>query len=165
MIKRVPFTLREACIRVGSNMFNAHKIDTTRLTSFILCRPPPRTHHALFIRSNRYTSHFTMSDKELETKKLICELCRQFFEAGWVTGTGGSISIRNDDRIFMTPSGVQKERIQPDEIFTVNIKGEVVDTPAQKLGGRVPKLSDCAPLFLHAYQQRNAGDSLNFVWS
>lgn len=98
-----------------------------------------------------------MSDKDLETKKLICELCRQFFEAGWVTGTGGSISIRNDDRIFMTPSGVQKERIQPDEVFTVNIKGEVVDTPAQKLGGRVPKLSDCAPLFLHAYQQRNAG--------
>lgn len=27
-------------------------------------------------------------------RDLVCELCRQFFEAGWVTGTGGSISIR-----------------------------------------------------------------------
>jgi methylthioribulose 1-phosphate dehydratase / enolase-phosphatase E1 len=98
-----------------------------------------------------------MSAKDLEVKSLICELCRQFFNAGWVTGTGGSISIRNEDKIFMTPSGVQKERIQPDELFTVDIQGNVTDTPNQKLGCREPKLSDCAPLFLHAYQQRNAG--------
>ena len=98
-----------------------------------------------------------MSDQELETKKLICELCRQFFEAGWVTGTGGSISIKLGDKIFMTPSGVQKERIQPDEIFTVDISGSITETPTQKVGCRAPKLSDCAPLFLHAYQQRNAG--------
>lgn len=100
-----------------------------------------------------------MSEKDLETKKLICELCRQFFEAGWVTGTGGSISIRNDEKIFMTPSGVQKERIKPDEIFTVDINGDVLNTPEQKPGCRVPKLSDCAPLFLHAYVQRNAGNA------
>jgi methylthioribulose 1-phosphate dehydratase/enolase-phosphatase E1 len=103
----------------------------------------------------------SMTDKDYETKKLICELCRQFFEAGWVTGTGGSISIRDGPKIFMTPSGVQKERIQPDEVFTVDIEGNVVDTPQQKPGCREPKLSDCAPLFLHAYKQRNAGAVLH----
>ena len=98
-----------------------------------------------------------MANKELEVKELVCDLCRQFFNAGWVTGTGGSISIRDDEKIYMTPSGVQKERIKADEIFTVDIQGKIVHTPNQKPGGRFPKLSDCAPLFLHAYQQRNAG--------
>lgn len=98
--------------------------------------------------------------RELEYKSLVCELCRQFFQAGWVTGTGGSISIKDGDKIYMTPSGVQKERIQPDEIFTVDIKGAVTDTPVQKVGCGAPKLSDCAPLFLHAYQQRKAGEYL-----
>jgi methylthioribulose 1-phosphate dehydratase/enolase-phosphatase E1 len=104
-------------------------------------------------------------DRDLETKKLICELCRQFFEQGWVTGTGGSISIRQGEKIFMTPSGVQKERIQPDEIFTVDIDGKITDTPIQKAGCREPKLSDCAPLFLHAYQQRNAGTHARILFS
>ena len=99
-----------------------------------------------------------MSEQELETKKLICELCRQFFDAGWVTGTGGSISIKLGDKIFMTPSGVQKERILPDEIFSVDILGKITEVPVQKVGRGPPKLSDCAPLFLHAYQQRNAGE-------
>ena len=96
-------------------------------------------------------------NKDLEIKSLICELCRQFFQAGWVTGTGGSISIRNGDKIFMTPSGVQKERILPNELFTVDINGKITDCPSVKEGFSNPKLSDCAPLFLHAYQQRDAG--------
>lgn len=93
----------------------------------------------------------------VDFKELVCELCRQFFNAGWVTGTGGSISIRDNDQIYMTPSGVQKERIKADEIFTVDINGNILHHPDQKAGGRIPKLSDCSPLFLHAYQQRNAG--------
>lgn len=27
---------------------------------------------------------------------LICELCRNFYSLGWVTGTGGGISIRRE---------------------------------------------------------------------
>jgi ribulose-5-phosphate 4-epimerase/fuculose-1-phosphate aldolase len=92
-------------------------------------------------------------------RELVCELCRQFFTAGWVTGTGGSISIRHGNRIYMTPSGVQKERILPDELFVLDLEGEVLAVPEQKPGSRPPKLSDCAPLFLHAFKQRNAGKS------
>ncbi|XP_028059074.1 probable bifunctional methylthioribulose-1-phosphate dehydratase/enolase-phosphatase E1 isoform X2 [Camellia sinensis] len=54
-----------------------------------------------------------------ETKALISELCRQFYNLGWVSGTGGSITIKvHDDSIpkphqliVMSPSGVQKERM------------------------------------------------------
>jgi ribulose-5-phosphate 4-epimerase/fuculose-1-phosphate aldolase len=94
---------------------------------------------------------------EQEIRSLVCELCRQFYGLGWVTGTGGSISIRQGERIYMTPSGVQKERIKPEEIFVVNKAGEVVEQPVAKPGCLTPKLSDCAPLFLHAYNQRDAG--------
>ena len=61
-----------------------------------------------------------------KTRELVCDLCQQFFQAGWVTGTGGSISIRHGNRIYMTPSGVQKERISPDELFVLDINGEVI---------------------------------------
>jgi ribulose-5-phosphate 4-epimerase/fuculose-1-phosphate aldolase len=39
------------------------------------------------------------------------------YNLGWVTGTGGGISIKLDDEIYIAPSGVQKERIQIDDIF------------------------------------------------
>lgn len=90
-------------------------------------------------------------------RELTCELCRQFYECGWVTGTGGSISIRYGNRIYMTPSGVQKERIQPDEVFLMDISGKVLSFPPQKVANKVPKLTDCSPLFFHAYRLRNAG--------
>ena len=91
-------------------------------------------------------------------KELVCQLCYQFFEAGWVTGTGGSISIRYGNRIYMTPSGVQKERIKPDDLYVLDTEGNILATPEQKPGCRLPKLSDCSPLFLHAFKQRNAGE-------
>ena len=36
---------------------------------------------------------------------LIAELCRHFYNLGWATGTGGGISIRDDDDIYIAPSG------------------------------------------------------------
>lgn len=44
---------------------------------------------------------------------LIPQLCSQFYTLGWVTGTGGGITIRTTDRIYIAPSGVQKERMKP----------------------------------------------------
>ena len=65
-------------------------------------------------------------------RELICELCKQFFDSGWVTGTGGSISIRYGNRIYMTPSGVQKERLGPEDIFTLDYVGNILFFPRQK---------------------------------
>lgn len=73
---------------------------------------------------------------------------------GWVTGTGGGISIKLDDEIYIAPSGVQKERIQIDDLFIQNLEGEdlVVPPEYKKL-----KKSQCTPLFMVAYRERNAG--------
>jgi methylthioribulose-1-phosphate dehydratase len=91
-----------------------------------------------------------------EARVLIVELCRQFYDQGWVSGTGGGISIRAENRIVMAPSGVQKERLSPDELFVLDLEGKVIERPPEPF-----KLSACAPLFMHAFHKRNAGAVLH----
>ena len=86
-------------------------------------------------------------------RELIVELCKHFYTLGWCTGTGGGISIREGDKIFMAPSGVQKERILPEDIFVVDLAGNVLEAPANK----ALKLTACSPLFLAAMNHRDAG--------
>lgn len=93
-----------------------------------------------------------------EAKHLICELGALFYRLGWVTGTGGGMSIRHDERIYMAPSGVQKEHITPETVYTLDLDGHVVDGPDESLGLRV---SECRPLFLAAYRLRGAGAVLH----
>ncbi|PIN18343.1 Class II aldolase/adducin N-terminal domain protein [Handroanthus impetiginosus] len=101
-----------------------------------------------------------------ETKALIAELCRQFYHLGWVSGTGGSITIKvHDDSIpkphqliVMSPSGVQKERMMEEDMYVLSPSGSVLFEPlAKPWPHKPPKCSDCAPLFLKAYEMRNAG--------
>lgn len=92
---------------------------------------------------------------------LIPALCRNFYELGWATGTGGGISIKMGDRYFVAPSGVQKERIQPNEIFVLDDQQTVVETPAATTVGKPLKISECTPLFFNAYHLRGAGACLH----
>jgi len=87
-------------------------------------------------------------------RNLIPELCRQFYDLGWVTGTGGGISIKEGDRIFLAPSGVQKERMVGEDLFEVELDGTEVSAPPASKGW---KASQCTPLFFNAYNLRNAG--------
>ncbi|CDO56967.1 hypothetical protein DV495_002722 [Geotrichum candidum] len=83
---------------------------------------------------------------------LICELCKLFYDQNWVTGTGGGMSIREGDNIYLAPSGVQKERMSPENMFVMSLKtGQYIKTPD------IYKPSACTPLFLASYTKRNAG--------
>ncbi|KAG0263863.1 hypothetical protein DFQ27_001584 [Actinomortierella ambigua] len=83
---------------------------------------------------------------------MIPELCRLFYTLGWVTGTGGGISIRKDEHVFIAPSGVQKERIQPKDLFVLEFANmNILRKPL------VYKPSACTPLFYNAYTMRKAG--------
>lgn len=99
--------------------------------------------------------------------ELICELCQQFYDLGWVSGTGGGISIRGAEGIFIAPSGVQKERMRPEDIYLLDAKdleeARVVHGPADAS----LKISECRPLFYNAYRLRGAGAVLHShsIWS
>jgi len=92
-----------------------------------------------------------------EPRKLVADLCRQFYHLGWCTGTGGGISVREGDRVYMAPSAVQKERIQPEDIFVLDLDGTVIETPADP----DLRLTACAPLFFNAFRLRDAGAVLH----
>ncbi len=93
-----------------------------------------------------------------DKKEIICYLLKEFYKLGWCTGSGGGISIReSESTIWIAPSGVHKEFVQPDDLFLMNLKGEVVTSP----GNEKLKCSECTPLFLQAYQIRNAGAVLH----
>ena len=91
-------------------------------------------------------------------KQIICYLLREFYKLGWATGSGGGISIREDeDSIWIAPSGVHKEFVEEDELFKMDLKGNVLEKPErEKL-----RCSECTPLFLQAYNLRNAGAVLH----
>jgi len=91
-----------------------------------------------------------MNDRK--NRELICDLCRRFYDLGWVSGTGGGMSLRSGDCIYMAPSGVQKERLVPDDIFVLDAEGNILEKP-----GNGATVSACRPLFLEAYRLRNAG--------
>lgn len=93
---------------------------------------------------------------EDDVRGLICDLCRHFYSLGWASGTGGGVSIRRGDNIYMAPSGVQKERLHPEDIFTLDLDGQTLHQPGHGLC-----VSECKPLFLHAFNIRNAGAVLH----
>jgi methylthioribulose-1-phosphate dehydratase len=85
-------------------------------------------------------------------RERVCELCRHFYGVGWASGTGGGVSIRDGERIYVAPSGVQKERIEPADVFVIDVEGRVLEAPHPRF-----TISACTPLFLHAFRKRNAG--------
>ncbi|MEM6996959.1 MAG: methylthioribulose 1-phosphate dehydratase [Myxococcota bacterium] len=88
---------------------------------------------------------------------LICTLCRQFYDLGWVSGTGGGIAIRGDDGIFMAPSGVQKERIEPQDIFVLDDGALSECRIRRRPADPALRVSECQPLFYNAFRDRGAG--------
>ncbi|KAF2283187.1 hypothetical protein GH714_043517 [Hevea brasiliensis] len=95
-----------------------------------------RNDMATTARSQAYLETKAVSD----AKSLVAELCRQFYTMGWVSGTGGSVTVKvHDDSvprphqlIVMSPSGVQKERMVPEDMYVLSSDGFILSTPTPK---------------------------------
>jgi len=102
---------------------------------------------------------------------LIPELCRQFYELKWVTGTGGGVAMVYEGDYYLAPSGVQKERMQADDLFVLRdptaeqlsavtpfplLPGRPILTLASPPAARRYGPSQCTPLFFEAFTQRAA---------
>ncbi|CAH2351585.1 methylthioribulose-1-phosphate dehydratase [[Candida] railenensis] len=108
-----------------------------------------------------------LSDDPNHPANLICELCRLFYDNNWVTGTGGGISIRdtkgeNPNLVYIAPSGIQKEKLQPWEMFVAELPDEKLlrtpnDCPPELTKSYKYKPSACTPLFMSCYSMRDAG--------
>lgn len=105
------------------------------------------------------------SSDPLHPANLIPELCRSFYQLGWVTGTGGGICIRTGDKVFIAPSGVQKERIESTHIFVLPYPQAAPSPHTDRAFLRRPamnlKESACTPLFWNSFDLRNAGSCIH----
>jgi methylthioribulose 1-phosphate dehydratase/enolase-phosphatase E1 len=111
-------------------------------------------------------------------RALIAQLCERFYQQNWATGTGGGVCIRvkrrsseaedattntsaspsnnnnKDDasswRVFVAPSGIQKEDMIGDDVFELDMDRQIVQAP------RTPHLkqSACTPLWYQVFQHR-----------
>ncbi len=87
------------------------------------------THHA---SSARGESSVTSKEEEaLTIKSLMSQMCEKFYLFGWMPGTGGGMALRSDDgqRVYCTPSGIQKEDMIGDDVFELNMNMEVTCPP------------------------------------
>ncbi|KAG0644951.1 Methylthioribulose-1-phosphate deHydratase [Hyphodiscus hymeniophilus] len=102
--------------------------------------------------------HLIKSTDPQHPANLIPELCKKFWTLGWVTGTGGGASIRNDDLVYLAPSGVQKELMKPEDIYVLELSKQL--DPKKRIYLRSPpafKPSQCTPLFIAAFTKCGAG--------
>ncbi|XP_076799952.1 methylthioribulose-1-phosphate dehydratase-like [Clavelina lepadiformis] len=98
------------------------------------------------------TEKVTIPDDE-NPRILVPKICQLMYNLGWATGTGGGMSIKMNDQIYMAPSGVQKEMIKKEDIFVCDENGTVIESPAASN----LKMTECAPLFMNAFTLRGAG--------
>ena len=55
----------------------------------------------------------------------ICEVMTDAYKRNWITSRDGNASIRHQDRdhFYVTPTGVRKQTLQPDQFKKISIHG------------------------------------------
>ncbi|KAL9655246.1 hypothetical protein ABK040_009021 [Willaertia magna] len=123
--------------------------------------------------SSPVNDHTSLSESSTP-QQVIVELMKLYYNHGWVSGTGGGISIKKGSRIYIAPSGIHKERIKHDQIFVLDdSKDENTENtkPICNFAGCEHlrmiynpndhgynfKISACQPLFQLCYSMRGAG--------
>lgn len=63
----------------------------------------------------------------MDTKKTLCRVGKEMKQAGLLAGCDGNISFRRDDgTIVITPSGVSKGHVKPDDLLILDGDGNVL---------------------------------------
>ncbi|MCA1364500.1 L-fuculose-phosphate aldolase [Bradyrhizobium sp. IC3069] len=65
----------------------------------------------------------TGREAELELRQSIIDACREMAAQGINQGTSGNISVRADDGILLTPSGLPYDRMKPEDIVAMKWDG------------------------------------------
>ena len=104
-----------------------------------------------------------MSDEHREIATQIASIARGFYGRGWLLGTSGNLSAvvqREPLRLLMSPSGVDKGELMPEQLLAIDEQARVLDQPERKP-------SDESLLHLGIVKERGAGAVLHThsVWN
>jgi methylthioribulose-1-phosphate dehydratase len=104
-----------------------------------------------------------MSDRFAEIASGLAAVARGFHARGWLLGTSGNLSAvvqREPLRLAMSPSGVDKGELKPEQLLSI-------DEDARVVSGYSGKPSDETLLHLRIVKERGAGAVLHThsVWN
>ena len=104
-----------------------------------------------------------MSDEFNEIASSLAGVARGFYGRGWLLGTSGNLSAvvqREPLRLAMSPSGVDKGELKPEQLLSI-------DENARVVSGHAGKPSDEALLHLRIVKERGAGAVLHThsIWN
>ena len=86
----------------------------------------------------------------------ICDTLVEAYRRNWITSRDGNVSIRHHDRdhFYITPSGVRKQTMQPDQFKKIGINHGPYDIPFTKISAN---LEPSGELPLHFGLQKMMG--------
>ena len=88
----------------------------------------------------------------------ICDVMLDAYKRNWITSRDGNVSIRHHDRdhFYITPSGVRKQTLQPDQFKKIRIVGSMLweEQPYTDISSN---LKPSGELPLHLGLQRKMG--------
>ena len=94
----------------------------------------------------------------------ICDVMLDAYKRNWITSRDGNVSIRHHDRdhFYITPSGVRKQTLQPDQFKKIRIVGYMLweEQPYTDIS---VNLKPSGELPLHLGLQRKMGQHRNEV--
>lgn len=67
-----------------------------------------------------------MRKKEVDAAKLVVAAAEKMVDKGFVVGTWGNVSMRIERRFVITPSGMDYDKLNPEDMVVVDINGKVV---------------------------------------
>jgi L-fuculose-phosphate aldolase len=79
-----------------------------------------------------------------DLRRQIVDTGRAMLQAGLVAGTSGNVSAREGELVHITPSGVPYDEIEPEDLVTLSLDGQVV------AGHREPSSERLVHLALYA---------------
>ena len=87
----------------------------------------------------------------------ICDVMVDAYKRNWITSRDGNVSIRHHDRdhFYITPSGVRKQTLQPDQFKKIGIYGD--DWDEQSYTDISSNLNPSGEIPLHFGLQKNMG--------
>ncbi len=93
---------------------------------------------------------------EAEVKAIICEIGRRMYERGLVVANDGNISIRQNDCIWATPTGVSKGHMTPEMLVKLDMEGNRLEGSLKpssevKMHLRVYKENPLVRAVMHAH--------------
>ncbi|TNC29267.1 class II aldolase/adducin family protein [Amycolatopsis alkalitolerans] len=62
-----------------------------------------------------------------EERAAVCEYARRLAADGLVVGTSGNISVRSDDLVAVTPTGVDYANMRGEDVPVVSLEGAIVE--------------------------------------